>query len=102
MASLSKLLALSLVLAAFLAPNAVAAEGVGPAKALRGTKTKTTSTVASGSNRPGSGSSGSSKEDLSLATVKPGNGQTVSGTVGWEVAVSAGSANKIEFAVDGA
>src|SRR4051812_23717863 len=101
MAPLSKLLALALLLAAFLAPNAIAAEGVGPARALGSAKTTTTSTATSGSNRPGTGSTGSSKETLSLATVKPGNGQTLSGTAGWEVAVSAGSPSKIEFAVDG-
>src|SRR3954469_5503506 len=97
---LSNLLAFSVLLTALPAPNAIAAEGVGPAKALGGAKTTTTSPATSGSNRPGSGR-GDSKETLSLATVKPGNGQTVSGTVGWEVAVSAGSPGKVEFAVDG-
>ena len=39
---------------------------------------------------------------LAIATVKPGNGTTVSGTIGWEVAVTAGSPSKVEFLVDGA
>ena len=32
----------------------------------------------------------------------PANGATVSGTIAWEVAVSAGAPSKVEFAVDGA
>ena len=55
---LSRTLVALLALALF-APSAFAAEGVGPAKAL--------------------------KEVLTISTVKPVAGATVSGTIGWEV-----------------
>jgi hypothetical protein len=89
---LPKLLILSFALLALLAPNALAAEGISPAKAL-GSKTLTPTSTAT--------SSGGNKEVLSISTVKPGNGQTVSGQIGWEVSVSAGSPSRIDFMVDG-
>ena len=97
---LSKLTVLCLALCALLAPSALAAEGIGPGKALGGTKTTdatTSRTKTSGSTSTGGGS----KEVLALATVKPVNGATVSGTIAWEVGVTAGSPSKVEFLVDG-
>jgi hypothetical protein len=92
---LTKTLALLLLLlAALFAPSALAAESVGPAKAL-GTTTAATS---SGSGK----TNGSSKEVLSISTVKPAAEATVSGTVAWEAAIAAGSPSKVEFLVDGA
>src|SRR5436305_3597145 len=100
---LSKLLVLCFALFALLAPSALAAEGIGPGKALGGGKTTTPDASAARTSAKTAGSpSGSSKEVISLATVKPGNGATVSGTIGWEVAVSAGAPSKVEFLVDGA
>jgi beta-mannanase len=99
----TKALVLCLTFFALLAPSALAAEGIGPAKKLSlsrdktGTTTTTTATT-SGSTK----TTGASKEVLSISTVKPGNGTTVSGTIGWEVAVSAGAPTKVEFLVDGA
>ena len=90
---LPKLLVLSFALIALLAPNALAAEGISPAKALGSNKTTTTTTTAT--------SSGGNKEVLSISTVKPSNGQTVAGQIGWEVSVSAGSPSRIDFIVDG-
>jgi len=98
---LAKTLLLTLALAAVFAPSASAAEGISAAKALGGSgKTTVTS---SRTKTSGSGSTtGTTKEQLSIATVKPGSGQTVSGKVDWEVAVTVGSPSKVEFAVDGA
>jgi hypothetical protein len=98
---LTKALAALLVLFALFAPAAFAAEAVGPGKALGAGKTTTTAASTSGSKGAGGGT-GSSKEVLSIATVKPAAGATVSGTVAWEVAVGAGSPSKLEFLVDGA
>jgi Glycosyl hydrolase family 26/Bacterial Ig domain len=101
---LSRLLVLCFALFALLAPSALAAEGIGPGKALGGIKTKTTTTTAttSGSKTNTGATNGSSKEVLSISTVKPANGATVSGTIAWEVAVGAGAPSKVEFLVDGA
>jgi hypothetical protein len=99
---LSKLLLICFALLALLAPSALAAEGIGPGKALGGGKTTTTdATTSSKKTTTGTTSTGGSKEVLALATVKPSNGATVSGTIGWEVAVTAGSPSKVEFLVDG-
>jgi hypothetical protein len=95
---LTKTLTALLVLFALFAPGAFAAEAVGPGKALGGSKT-TTSASTSGSKATGPGSN---KEVLSISTVKPLAGATVSGTVAWEVAIAAGSPSKVEFLVDGA
>jgi hypothetical protein len=94
--NLFKLFILCFALFALLATSALAAEGVGPGKAL-GTKT----TTASASGTKTNSSTGGSKEVLTLATVKPGAGATVSETIGWEVAVTAGAPSKVEFLVDG-
>jgi Glycosyl hydrolase family 26/Bacterial Ig domain len=97
----SKALVICLAFFALLAPSALAAEAVGPAKKLGGDKTVTTTTTTattSGTAKP----TGATKEVLSIATVKPGNGTTVAGMIGWEVAVSAGDPTKVEFIVDGA
>ncbi|HEX5592386.1 MAG TPA: glycosyl hydrolase [Solirubrobacterales bacterium] len=101
---LAKLLVLALAFVALFVPSALAAEGISPAKSLGGARVKTTATAA-GSDREktgGSVSSGGSKEVLAISTVKPGNGTTVSATIGWEVAVTAGAPTKVEFLVDGA
>jgi beta-mannanase len=90
-------LALALALAALPVSAAFAAEGISPAKALGGGKPSPVTTDASSSRVNAS----TAKETLSLTTVAPGNGQTISGTVTWEVAVTAGSPSKIEFAIDG-
>jgi Glycosyl hydrolase family 26/Bacterial Ig domain len=99
-----KALILCFAFLALSAPGALAAEGIGPAKKLGGEKATTTSTATSGREKTnGSGSvSTGSKEVLTISTVKPGNGATVSGTIGWEAAVTAGSPTKVEFLVDGA
>jgi Glycosyl hydrolase family 26/Bacterial Ig domain len=88
---LSTVLALVFSLLALLAPSAFA-EGISPAKALGGEE-KTTSSTAT--------TSSSTKEQLSIATTSPSNGQTVSGKIAWEVSVLAGAPSKIEFAIDG-
>jgi len=74
------------------APSAIAAEGISGAKALGGDKTATSVTTSGG---------GSTKETLAISTLSPLGGQTISGSVPWEVAVQAGAPTKIEFAVDG-
>jgi Glycosyl hydrolase family 26/Bacterial Ig domain len=100
---LSKLLILCFAFFALCVPNALAAEGVGPAKSLGGGSKRTTSTASGRDKTSGSTTtSGSDKEVLSISTAKPGNGATVSGTIGWEVAVTAGAPAKVEFLVDGA
>jgi hypothetical protein len=98
---LAKLLVVCFALFALLAPSAPAAEGIGPGKALGGGKTTTTTATTSSKKTTTDTTTGSSKEVLALATVKPGNGTAVSGTVGWEVAATAGSPSKVEFLVDG-
>jgi hypothetical protein len=99
---LSKLLVVCFALFALLAPSAFAAEGIGPGKALGGSKTTTTDATAARTATKASGAtSGGNKEVLSLATVKPASGASVSGTIGWEVAVTAGAPGKVEFLVDG-
>jgi mannan endo-1,4-beta-mannosidase len=95
---LSKLLVVCFAVFALLAPSALASEGIGPGKALGG---KTTTTATTDRTKTNGSTSGTSKEVLSLATVKPGNGATVSGTIGWEVAVTSGAPSKVEFLVDG-
>jgi Glycosyl hydrolase family 26/Bacterial Ig domain len=94
---LANVLAALFLLVALLAPSASAAERVSPARALN-SETSTTGT----SSRPNTNGTGTEKETLTLSTVKPGDGQTVSGTVAWEVAVQSGTPSKVEFAVDGA
>src|ERR1044072_3008928 len=102
-----KALILCLAFFALLAPSALAAEGIGPAKKLGGGKTVATdASTATTSGSKGSGSTtgagkDAGKEALSIATVKPGSGTTASGTIGWEVAVTAGAPSKAEFLVDG-
>jgi hypothetical protein len=91
------LLALALALAVLPVSSALAAEGISAAKALGGGKPSPVTTDASSSRV----STSTAKETLSLTTVAPTNGQTVSGTLTWEVAVTAGSPSKVEFAIDG-
>ncbi len=98
--TLTKTLALLFILAAQFAPSALAAEGISPARALGGGKPVTTTTVTTSRTKTG-GAGGASKEVLSIATAKPSDGQTVSGSVAWEVTVLAGAPSKVEFAVDG-
>jgi len=100
---LTQTLTALLLLAALSAPSALAAEGVGPGKALGGTKT-TSSASTSGTTSTTSGTTkttGGSKEVLTLSTLAPVSGTTVSGTIAWEVGVTAGSPSKVEFLVDG-
>jgi len=91
------LLILALGLAGLFASNALAAEGVGPAKRLGSTKTATTTTSTSASRT----NTATTKEQLSIATKSPAAGATVSGKVVWEVSVLAGAPSKVEFAIDG-
>ncbi len=93
--SFAAVLVLLLGIAGALAPAAVAAEGIGPAKKLGGEATTDTTTSATRLN------TGSDKETLTIATTAPSDGQTLSGTVAWSVGVLAGAPSKIEFAVDG-
>ncbi|HEX6455155.1 MAG TPA: Ig-like domain-containing protein [Solirubrobacterales bacterium] len=90
---LARTLALLFVVAALFAPSALAAEGISGAKALGGRAT--TSSTRTKTN------TGTAKEVLSITTVTPGNGQTVSGQVSWEVGALSGAPSKIEFLVDG-
>jgi hypothetical protein len=92
---LASLLVLSLALAALVAPAALGAEGIGRAKKLGGETTKTTTTSSTRLN------TGSGKETLTIATTSPIAGQTVSGTVSWQIGVVSGSPSKVEFLVDG-
>ena len=95
---IAALLVLALGLVGLLAPAAPAAEGIGPAKKLDGSRTTTTTTATSTSTpRANTGT----KEQLAIATKSPAAGATVSGTVVWEVSVLAGAPSKIEFAIDG-
>jgi Glycosyl hydrolase family 26/Bacterial Ig domain len=94
---LAKALLLALLVAALCAPAALAAEGIGPAKALGGEKTTTTATTDGRTKTTGT----VSKEQLSIGTLTPSNGQTVSGKIDWEVSVLLGAPSKVEFAVDG-
>jgi Glycosyl hydrolase family 26/Bacterial Ig domain len=93
---LATLTLLALTLAALLAAPALGAEGVGPAKALGGGSKETTATTTTSRVN-----TGGSKETLTIATRSPAPGATVSGNVVWEIAVSAGTPSKIEFAIDG-
>src|SRR3954453_9180614 len=100
---LPKLLILCFAFFALCVPNALAAEGVGPAKSLGGGSKPTTSAASGRDKTSGSTTtSGSDKEVLSISTAKPGNGATVSGTIGWDVPLGAGAPAKAEFLVDGA
>jgi hypothetical protein len=93
----SSLLVVAFALAALLAPGAFAAEGIGPAHALeRDAKTVTDPATTSRLNP-----NNTSKETITIVTATPGNGKTVSGTINWEVAVTAAAPPKVEFAVDG-
>jgi hypothetical protein len=96
---LAKTLFLCLALAVVFAPGALAAEGVSPAKSLGHEKTTAGSLTTNG--RAKATSTAVSKEDLSIKTTSPADGQTVSGKVNWEVSVLLGSPTKVEFAVDG-
>jgi hypothetical protein len=100
---LTNLLAFAFAIAALLAPAALGAEGVGPAKSLGGGKTTTatsttTATTTTSSSRV---NTGSNKEVLSIATKAPASGQTLAGKIPWEVTVLSGSPSKVEFLVDG-
>ncbi|HET8565969.1 MAG TPA: Ig-like domain-containing protein [Solirubrobacterales bacterium] len=95
--NLPKLLSICFALFALLAPSALAAEGIGPGKALGGS----TTTVSTSGTKTNSGTGGA-KEALVIGTVAPIDASTVSGTIDWEAAVSTGSPNRVEFLVDGA
>src|SRR3954447_26133751 len=94
---IAALLVFALGLIGALAPAALGAEGVGPAKKLDGSKTTTTTTSTSTVRT----TTGTAKEELSIATRSPATGATVSGSIVWEVSVLVGAPSKIEFAVDG-
>jgi hypothetical protein len=91
------LLVIALGLIGALAPAALGAEGVGPAKKLDGSKTTPTTTTTSTTRT----TTGVAKEQLSIGTKSPTTGATVSGSIVWEVSVLVGAPSKIEFAVDG-
>jgi hypothetical protein len=93
---LATLTLFALTLAALIAAPALAAEGIGPAKSLGGGSKTTTTT-----NSSPRVNTGNSKETLSIATVSPASGTTVSGSVVWEVSALAGVPSKVEFAIDG-
>ncbi len=93
---IATVLVLALGLIGVFASGALAAEGIGPAKKLGGAKTDTT-TSATSTARPNTGS----KEQLTVATVSPLNGTTLSGSVVWEVSILAGAPSKVDFAIDG-
>jgi hypothetical protein len=95
---IAALLVLALGLIGAVAPAALAAEGIGPAKKLGGSKTTTTTTTATSTART---NTGTTKEQLAIATRSPAAGATVSGSIVWEVSVLAGAPSKIEFAIDG-
>src|SRR5262249_59210045 len=43
----------------------------------------------------------SAGNSLSVTTVSPGDGQTVSGSITWQVAVGSGNVGRVDFAIDG-
>ncbi|MGN6255419.1 MAG: Ig-like domain-containing protein [Solirubrobacterales bacterium] len=96
--SIAALLALVFVFAALPVSGAAAAEGISPARALTLVKGDTATSESSSSRL---NTSVASKEALSLVTVAPTGGQTVSGSLTWEVAAIAGSPSRVEFAIDG-
>jgi beta-mannanase len=98
--NLCKLLVVCFALFALFAPSALAAEGIGPGKPLGSTKT-TTSASTSGTKGNGGAGAGGGKETLLIGTAAPVDATTVSGTIAWEVTVSAGAPGKVEFLVDG-
>jgi hypothetical protein len=87
----TKLLLIALCSAAALAPSAMAKTGVSAARALGGTTTNTTQQI----------NTGSAKELLSISTQTPTNGQIVSAAIAWQVSVSGGTVNRVDFAIDG-
>jgi hypothetical protein len=93
---LTALLVSILALAALLAPAALGAEGIGPAKKLGGESTSTSTTTSSSRVK-----TTTSKETLTIATTSPADGQTLSGTAVWAIGVTAGTPTKVEFVVDG-
>jgi hypothetical protein len=99
----SRHLAAALVLALGLtgasASSALGAEGIGPAKKLGGgSRSATTTTTSTSSPRA---KADTSKETLTIGTLSPVAGTTLSGTVVWEVSVLVGAPTKVEFAIDG-
>jgi hypothetical protein len=99
----SRLLALAFTLllgiTAVFAPAALGAEGIGPAKKLGGEETtKTSSATTTSSSRT---NTGSEKETLAIATIRPTGGQTLGGKVAWEIGVVSGAPSKVEFSIDG-
>ncbi|HEX2392738.1 MAG TPA: glycosyl hydrolase [Solirubrobacterales bacterium] len=90
------LLLASLAVAAAAAPLAAAAEGIASAVALdrRGATDSRTTTA-------GNGTGAVAKQQLVVTTQSPADGQTVSGSIVWQVAVSGGTPSRVDFAVDG-
>jgi Glycosyl hydrolase family 26 len=93
---LSNVLFLLFALTALFASSALAAEGISPARSLGGGEKTTTATTSTPRLN-----TGGAKEVLTIATQSPGNGQTVSGKIAWQVSVLEGAPSKVEFAVDG-
>jgi hypothetical protein len=87
----SKLFLLSLVLGAVFASGASGAEGISSARSLGPTKDAETS----------SAGPKLSKDQLLAGTQSPAAGQTVSGSIAWQVWVSGGTATRVDFSVDG-
>jgi hypothetical protein len=94
---IAALLVCALGLIGVVAPGALAAEGVGPAKSLGGGAKSPIPTSASAPRAKAV----STKEQLAIATKSPAGAATVSGSVVWEVSLLAGAPSRIEFAVDG-
>src|SRR5690348_12078418 len=97
---LATVLVLALGLIGILAPAAIAAEGIGPAKKLGGESRATTTTTTTATSA-GRAKTDGAKEVLAVATKSPLAGTTIAGTVVWEVSVTAGSPSKVELAIDG-
>jgi hypothetical protein len=86
-------LALALCLVAATAAGASAAVGISSAKAVSGPR----STAASAARV----NKGGQKQQLTISTTTPSDGQTLSGSIGWAVSVAGGTPSRVDFAVDG-
>jgi hypothetical protein len=98
----TRLLLPGLLALGLLAPSAAsAAEAISNAKALGGSS-KAASTPRAKTTGSATGSKeAAGKESLSAATATPADGQTISGSVSWEVTVNGATPTRVDFAVDG-
>jgi hypothetical protein len=95
---LASVLVLLLGIVGAFAPAALGAEGIGPAKKLGGEEATKTSAATTTSSRT---NTGSEKETLAIATIRPTAGQTLGGKVAWEIGVASGAPSRVEFSIDG-